>query len=363
MRFFAIPFALVAMAVLVGPARGADPGFQRLELPHGAVNPRGAVDGEGRIHVTYAQGNDAFYVRWEGGKRGEPVPVNRGVEVSKGGERGPQIAVAGDGAIGVVWQNRDALNCALSRDGGATWTPMDGRDAGASGGVDCPTIGSDGAGDLIAVWIDGREEDREDASAALYAAVLEPGGKRFGKNAKVNSAKTPACACCFPKVASDGSGKFWVAFRGVQDGVREIQLLASADRGKSFKGGPVSADKWKTQGCPMAGPAVTVSPDGKTIALAWRAKSKLRAALSRDGGKRFADIDLADGAGMKDYPYLAIGDQGLLLLWSVERKWYAGRIAPKAAAPAPFDPDLGRGTASIVRGKDGVVWLLAGAED
>ena len=63
--------------------------WTRIDVPAGGQNPRGAVDAQGRVHLVWGKGKEAWYARWESGALGEPVRVNGGAPVGAAGERGP----------------------------------------------------------------------------------------------------------------------------------------------------------------------------------------------------------------------------------------------------------------------------------
>lgn len=362
---FPIVALLGLLATLLPSAWAEDLPWQRIDLPEGAVNPRAAGDHRGRIHIVYGwrgKPEEARYVRWEADQLSEPKSLNQDQPAVIGGERGPQIAVANDGTIAAIWQTPKGMQVVLSRDAGATWSPIEVRERGAKGGVDCPTIGADHRGNLIAVWIDGRGEDRGTASANLYAATLAAGGKQFGPNLRVTTERLAACACCMPRVAADQDGTFYIACRGEDKQVREIALFSTEDGGTTWEGRAVTSDNWRFHGCPMSGPALAVAPDGKSILLAWRTDKKLRWAISRDAGRRFsAGADLADRVSARDYGFAGFNADGAgFLIYTVDRKWQALQISSKTEKTTSLAAPLESGSGMLLRTQDNRLFLIAG---
>ncbi|MBI2923463.1 MAG: exo-alpha-sialidase, partial [Planctomycetes bacterium] len=161
-----------------------------------------------------------------------------------------------------------------SRDGGKTWTATD-PGSGAAGRVNLPAIAADGKGGFVAAWIDLATLTGED-ECDLFAARLEKGKDAWTPRAKVNAEGVPVCPCCALARSAGADGRVWLTCRGAKGGMREVELYGSIDGGASWTATTVSHDEWKLTACPEAGAALAVSPDGKSVALAWRHEKFLR---------------------------------------------------------------------------------------
>lgn len=349
--------ATIAALLAFAATAAAEPPFRAVDLPGGGANPCVVPAADGGLQAVYGDNGAVWFRRSDDGKTWTD-PVKVGEDCEYRGERGPRLGDAGNGVLGCVWQGKGTFGAAVSQDGGKTWAAAAPRDAGARGGVDVPSIAGDGKGKLVAAWVDGRDEKGGNAEGDAYAATWSKG--TWSKNVKVN-ADIRICPCCAFSMAGDASGRVFLACRTARKDVREIGVFVTKDAGKTWGRGQVSSDGWEMSGCPMAGPSIGVSPDGKTVALAWRYQGEARWAFSRDGGARFSQGGTLDtGLAMGDYPKVAVTDAGTVVL-----AWTSGgaqRLAADAAGkgkPAKVEdadvtsarllPVSGRSQVAVVR--------------
>jgi Neuraminidase (sialidase) len=101
-------------------------------------------------------------------------------------------------------------------------------------------------------------------------------------------------------VAATGDGKLFVSWRNVFAGdVRDVVVSRSDDAGATWQE-PVRprADGWVYPGCPHAGPAMALGPDGAIHIAWWTGKEKdagVWYAKSTDGRKSFTPMPIAVG--------------------------------------------------------------------
>jgi hypothetical protein len=124
-------------------------------------------------------------------------------------------------------------------------------------------------GALFAAWLDGREDrsgESEPPYATIYSAMSINGGQSWSPNRRLADS---VCSCCRPSAASDAAGRIAVSYRSAASNFRDPALAVSFDRGASFPLDTViSADRWRLDGCPAQGPALTWNrPNGGM--LAW----------------------------------------------------------------------------------------------
>ena len=124
------------------------------------------------------------------------------------------------------------------------------------------------------------------------------------------------CDCCQTAVVNTSKGLL-VAYRDRSDTeLRDISLIrpfAEKPEPREF-----SKDGWKINACPVNGPAL--ASGGDVVAATWftmgGGKARVRAAVSRDGGDKFApafDVDAAFSLGRVDIAVLPGGES--LLSW------------------------------------------------
>jgi hypothetical protein len=128
-------------------------------------------------------------------------------------------------------------------------------------------------------------------------SVSEDRGETFAPNYRILS---DVCECCRTNLQFDGEGNLYLSFRIVPRlGVmyRDIILAKSQDGGKTFKTAVVSHDQWEVNGCPVAGPGLSVDDAGK-ITVVWfmggGGRPGLYYATSADRGKTFSPRQLLD---------------------------------------------------------------------
>jgi hypothetical protein len=110
-----LPLVAFFLPVAPGAALVDAPVVDVRRIPNGGFQPDLAVGRDGTIHLVYFSGDsmagDVFYVRSKDGGAtfSAPVRVNSqpGSSIARGTIRGPQVAVAADGRVHVVWNGSD----------------------------------------------------------------------------------------------------------------------------------------------------------------------------------------------------------------------------------------------------------------
>lgn len=298
----------------------------------------GTTEGESNVHLA----------RVEDGITMEPVRVN---DVPGDAAPHPQapakVAVGPEGDVYVVWQNNTIvegrrfpasdLRFARSTDGGRTFEPAIHVNDDAGGPPASHTfhdlaVASDGT--VYVSWIDGRRratsEDDDDGGPDIRLARSTDGGRSFAPSVVVDE---DACPCCRTSVAVGPDGVVYVAWRKIFPGnVRDIVVARSDDGGHTFYP-PVRVheDGWVIDGCPHAGPAVTVDGRGR-VHVAWYTGAEGRAgihyAVSTDGGASFGrPVPLTAVNGIATSQVKAAGDDGAAWLAWEDRS--AGGRTPR----------------------------------
>jgi hypothetical protein len=110
------------------------------------------------------------------------------------------------------------------------------------------TVAADDAGNVYVAWHalktgGARGEDKRQ----LWVARSADEGKTFTREAPAWTKATGACACCSTRAFADSKGAVYTLYRSANAGVhRDIYLLTSRDKGKSFRGALLH--KWKVPG-------------------------------------------------------------------------------------------------------------------
>jgi len=201
----------------------------------------------------------------------------------------------------------------------------------------CASLAPLPGGDWFAVWVDSREHRSEgagEARASLFSAVSSDGGQSWSDNRPLTDR---ACACCRVTALPGADGAIAVAYRSMWGGARDPALLVTRNRGTSVALDTVlAADGWRTNSCPMDGPAATADHDGGGH-YAWYSAANGGAVWNVPwrttgiaGLKRVLSDSLASGGHPRMIPF---GDATLLAIESgVERDTVPGAIAVRALA-------------------------------
>lgn len=235
-----------------------------------------------------------------------PVRVNDRVgDATVRNENPPKVLVGPEGEVYVCWANergkwKGNIRFARSTDGGKSFSPAhtvnsDGEKDPA--GHAFQSMALDRSGRLFIVWIDERNKRKEDRGAEIWLASSTDRGKTFSADRPI---LTDVCECCRSNLQIDANGNFFLTYRVVpREGpmYRDILLARSVDGGKSFRSTIVSRDGWEINGCPVAGPALSLDRSG-ALTTVWflggGEKPGLYFAHSTDRGEKFSSRQLLD---------------------------------------------------------------------
>ena len=346
---------LVSMVFTAG-AQAGDP-VRRHALPEGAMAPDVAVQGQA-VHVTYGLSGDAWYQRSEDGGRtfGAPVRVNdRAGDVLSGLERGPRLALGGDGTVHVVWSPERLLGVRYARRTAGQdefEAARDLRYEGAEAAEGVAVAAHERA--VLVVWLDGKsgEPANSPVGLPLWGRVSRDGGATFEPAAALaHDYGGGACACCHLSAATDADGRFVVAFRGARGGVRDVFALRGDRTGQRFASLRLTRDEWQLRGCPMDGPRITRAGEGLLVShsvdgrVGW---SELRGGRARE--------PVRPGEARGKFPLVLRSERAVCLAWLEGGEW-RWVVQPRGAEPVEGTLDLPAGSraAGFVDGEGGFV--------
>jgi hypothetical protein len=183
---------------------------------------------------------------------------------------------------------------AQSADAGASWSePRVLHDDGVQAEHGFASFVETPAGDVLAIWLDGRNTKGASPEMALGFTTLGTDGAP-GATALID---TRICDCCQTSAAWTSKG-LAVVYRDRTAGeIRDISILRHVD-GAWTQPARVHADEWMIEGCPVNGPAIAA--DGDQVAVAWFTGAdgveKVKVAFSSDAGATFgAPVEVDDG--------------------------------------------------------------------
>ncbi|MCS5637327.1 MAG: glycoside hydrolase [Myxococcota bacterium] len=217
------------------------------------------------------------------------------------------------------------------------------------------TVAPDGT--VIVAWLGPSLGDSLPGSSDVLVSSSRNQARSFSEPV---SAAGDVCPCCRPGLAADESGRWYLAWRAMdEEDIRDLAIATSEDRGKSWGSAqPIPGPSWQIDGCPHSGPSLEVM-DGNLFA-AWyteaTGRSRLYWSTSADGGRTFSPAeDIAGEILDPNHPQLGIIDDRLFVTFQgrdpvEEGSWGASRPFVRDlgadGGPQPVAVPAGRGSAS-----------------
>ena len=316
-------------------------------VPDGGIQPQIAVEPNGPIHMIYFSGDpksgDLFYVRSNaaGEAFSRPLRVNSqaGSVIAVGTIRGGQIAVGGNGRVHITWNGSNTarplgpINPEAGRPGnpmlytrlndqGTAFEPQRNlmlHTFGLDGGG---TVAADRAGNVYVAW-HGKESGAAEGEGGrqVWVAESHDSGKTFAAELPAWNDATGACGCCGMAMFATNDGTLLALYRSATENVhRDIYLVASRDRGKSFQGSMVHP--WEINACPMS--SMSFAETGGMTLAAWETGGQVF--FGRVCGATVPKLMAAPGEGKgRKHPRLAMNSRGeTILLWTEGTGWQRG---------------------------------------
>ncbi|MCX7049742.1 MAG: sialidase family protein [Candidatus Sumerlaeota bacterium] len=268
-----------------------------IPAPANSLVPDAAVDSSGALHLVFGLNHNAWYMRSDnnGASFTAPVKVNStGTVETEMGERGPKLAVGGDGVIHVAWMDDWAAGVKVyvrysrSLDGGKTFEAR--KTVSAMSGVDGATLAADGAGNVAAFWhVMADPKPSEPQATWLHTARSNDNGTTFGASEKINASGLAgiACSMCMMRARATSDGSVCLAFRNAEGNIRDFYVLKGRIAENNFTAARVNQDNWNINYCPMCGPELTFAPNGQAL-CAFMSENKVYWAISDTGMTTFS---------------------------------------------------------------------------
>jgi RNA polymerase sigma factor (sigma-70 family) len=365
----------VPAAVAAKHAEGEAPrGVVRLRVPDRGIQPQVAVDAKGIVHLLYFKGDpgggDVFYTTSKDGahfKHAIRVNSQPGSAIAVGNIRGAHLALGKNGRAHVAWNGSHKalpkapgggtpMLYARLNDAGTAFEPQRNllRSAGVLDGGG--SVAADAAGNVHVFWHSPAPGKRGEDNRRVWVASSTDEGRTFAPARAATAEPTGACGCCGMRAFATSKGALYALYRGAKDVTkRDMYLLSSADRGKSF--GALNLHAWTIGTCPMSSEAFAEAPGGNVVA-AWDTKGQVYFARIDLEADKLPSPVAAPGPGReRKHPALAVNAKGeTLLAWTEGMGWARGGTVVWQVFDKNGTPTAERGHAAGVP-----VWSLVAA--
>ena len=321
-----------------------------VRVPHGGLQPEVVVDGRGTLHMIYFAGDphagDLFYVRStdSGAIFSAPIRVNggEGSAIAAGTIRGGQIAVGRGGRVHVSWNGSSrasppgAVNPRTGRSGpgmlyarsnerGTTFEPQRNlmqRSYLLDGGG---SIAADAAGGVYVAWHAAAvaAPSESEGDRRVWIARSKDDGRTFAAEDPVWTEPTGACGCCGLRLFASRANTLYLLYRSAARVIdRDVYLLASTDRGRTFRGSRVH--EWEIGACPMT--SMSFAEQRSRTLAAWETAGQVYFGAIDPASPRVpAPRAPTPGPTGRKHPRLAINGRGeTLLVWTEGTAWARG---------------------------------------
>ena len=311
-------------------------------VPEGGLQPQIAADRDGVIHLVYFLGEplagNLFHVKSSDGGRtfSPPLKVNTqpGAAVATGSVRGCHLAIGKQGRLHVAWngsieanpkgpKDQAPLLYTRSNDAGTGFEPERNIISSAYGLDGGGTVASGPDGLVYIFWHAPEPGQEGEEHRRIWVARSGDDGKTFAPESLVKTKPTGACGCCGMGAFADEHGNVYALYRSAFKNVhRDMHLLASSDRGRTFHLQPV--DTWEVGACVMSTEAIAGTPQG--VLAAWENKGQIYWGHVDPQSGAMTQIAAAPGeANGRKHPALASNSSGdVILAWTEGTGWKRG---------------------------------------
>jgi hypothetical protein len=309
-----------------------------LPVAAGSSSPDLSVAADGRLLLSWINRQEgrrnalqfSTYTD-EGGWQSQPRTIAVGRSLVANWADTPHLLATPDGALWTQWLQSNPASpsgydtvLARSRDGGMNWNQIthvndDGLDV-EHGFAALWAAGSDRIG---IAWLDGRAQAATPAQAGHDghgSGAMQLRANAFDMNLGRGTDAVlddRTCDCCQTDVALTARGPVLAYRDRAADEVRDIAVVR-LEGGIWSAPKPVHADGWKTEACPVNGPAIAAR--GNTAVVGWYSEGgggpAVRIARSVDAGDAFAAPVVVDkGAAVLGRVDVAFDAQQAWIAW------------------------------------------------
>ena len=300
-----------------------------------AQQPQMAVAPNGTLYLVYGAGHTIYCaVSRDNGTSFEP-PVGIPAEgmLMLGRHRGPRVAATKNAVTitaiaGKQGGGKDGNLLAWhSKDEGKTWSrPVVVNDVAEAAREGLHGMAAGPGNRILVVWLDLRKDETGNGTK-LYGTTSSDGGKTWGQNQRIYaSPQGTICQCCHPSVSIDARGRLHVMWRNALEGSRDLYHASSRDGGKTFASvQKLGSGTWLLDACPMDGGDLISSEDGQVESV-WRRQEEIFVASA---GKE-------ERLGKGRNPVVTHGPAGRYVAWEDAESKQVVLLSPGSSKPVPL---------------------------
>ncbi|MDG1776138.1 MAG: T9SS type A sorting domain-containing protein [Crocinitomicaceae bacterium] len=288
--------------------------------------PRIVMDASGDPMVTWSDGDNLYFAKWNGTGFSAPAQLNPGgVTIAGLNWQGPDIASRGDTLYAVYKQTPETAStsyvwCVSSFDGGQNFNAPVRVDYIADSISRFPTVSVDNTGNPLVGFMKFNSDFSE---ARWVVAKSTDMGASFNTDELASEWSSPTsevCDCCPGQIVSEGN-TVAMLYRDNFSNVRDTWAGISNDGGSSFVGGmDVDQLGWVIMSCPSSGPDGVII--GDTLYSTYMSgASNIRvyynkSSISSLTGSPAIPLDQSvSGLASQNYPRLDHSENAMAFVW------------------------------------------------
>ena len=239
--------------------------------------PQISVDPKGAVRLVFGNKNQILYaISVDNGQTfSPPVLVGEIDEMHLGMTRGPQLASSKDYSMVTAMDkkgNIHAFRLTHKTDKWEKLSNVNDHDSSAPEGL--MSVAADNNNNFYAVWLDLREERKNNICFSKLSANASWGENRF----VYKSPENHVCECCKPAIAIKAN-KISIMFRNWLKGSRDLYFITSENGGETFSyAQKLGNGTWQLKGCPMDGGGISIDSKNQ-IHTAWQREGQIYYAL------------------------------------------------------------------------------------
>jgi hypothetical protein len=249
--------------------------------------PQISVDSRNVVRLVFGDKDAIYYATSndQGKSFSKPQVIAQLPEMHLGMTRGPQLATSRDFSLVTAIDKTGNIHSFLLTHKTGKWKKLKNvNDTDGSAPEGLMSIAADDKNNFYAVWLDLREQRKNNIAFALLKGNTSWSANKF----VYKSAEDHVCECCKPSVAVKGN-TVAVMFRNWLRGARDMYLSTSMDGGKTFSPAEkLGHGTWPLKGCPMDGGGLSFKPDN-SILTAWQRDGQIYVSEPRQIETRLAE--------------------------------------------------------------------------